>query len=433
MHPRANSAVLAAPLLLCIVVLHVSSDYISGDLDGYWPAATAGAATALNFVAPVTAACAAWEAGRLRRAKIGDGTPVRSGWQIAGASLAPVVLLGLLALAVAVAVARLRMESTPGWPDARIIASAGVVVCAHVVAGYALGMWLPAVAAVPVVLVGDYLWNVYPPALEPLWLRHLTRPATGCCMSTTAVDPKGILAPALVAVGLAGLACAAVAVSRGTPRLGGLPGSVLYAGAALAVIAAMATTAGGVSLVNTFGPDAVRPRPASDLICADSQDTRVCVWPEHASRLTETARTVSTAVARLRLVGVAPPAVVTESNQHPSRTQWTVTVKQDPGFTGQDIMAGITADLTTVLVDDPVIESDTDCPADPAKAAQQAFASEEELRIWLSVRAGMSPPEARRRTDPQTWGPVADVLDGSVTSQKNWYRSTLARARCSPR
>ncbi|MFJ2022113.1 DUF7224 domain-containing protein, partial [Streptomyces nodosus] len=194
-----------------------------------------------------------------------------------------------------------------------------------------------------------------------------------------------------------------------------------------------ATTAGGVSLVNTFGPDAVRPRPASDLICADSQDTRVCVWPEHASRLAETARTVSTAVADLRLVGVTPPAVVTESNQHPSRRQWTVTVKQNPTFTGQDILAGITADLTTVLVDDPGVENDAHCPADPVKAAQQAFASEEELRIWLSVRAGMNAQETRRRTDPQTWGPVAHVLDGSVTSQKDWFRSALGRARCMPR
>ena len=149
-----------------------------------------------------------------------DGTPTRTGLQIATASLAPVVLLGFLALAAALAVARLHMESAPGWPDARILASAGVVLCAHVLAGYAIGMWLPAVAAVPVVLVGDYLWNVYPPALEPLWLRHLVLPASGCCMNTSAVAPAGITAPTLMAVGLAALAVAAAAVSRRTPRAG---------------------------------------------------------------------------------------------------------------------------------------------------------------------------------------------------------------------
>ncbi|MFJ8599137.1 hypothetical protein ACIREM_10475 [Streptomyces shenzhenensis] len=432
-HPRANAAVLATPLLLFIVVLYVSSDYVSGDLDGYWTAATAKAASALIFITPVTAACAAWEAGRLRRAKIGDGTPTRNGWQIAGASLTPVVLLGLLALVAALAVTRLQMESAPGWPDVRIIASAAAILCAHVIAGYAIGMWLPAVAAVPVTLVGDYLWNVYPPALEPLWLRHLTRPAHGCCMNTSAVDPGGILAPVLVAVGLAGLAVAAVAASRRAPRLGSLPDSVPYAGAALAVVAAMATTAGGVSLVNHLGPDAVQMRPDSDLVCTDSRGTRVCVWPEHAPRLSETARAVSAAVTRLRLVGVASPEVVTEGNQQRSRNQWTVTVRQDPSFTSEDIVAGLVAGLTTVLVNDPDVQSRTNCPEDPAKAAQQAFESEDELRIWLAVRAGMSPQEAQHRTEPRTWEPVSQVLDDSVSTQKGWYRSTLAQVRCMPR
>ena len=325
LHPRAGSAVITAPLLLVIVALYVSSDYVAGDLDGYWTAAIAKAASALIFIAPVTAACAAWEAGRLRRAKIGAGTPTRNGWQIAAATLAPVILLGFLALAAALAVAGLQMDSPPGSPDVRIIASAGVIVYAHAVVGYAVGMWLPAVAAVPVVLVGDYLWNVYPPAMEPLWLRHLTRPASGCCMNTFAADPGGIGAPALLALGLAALAIAAAAASGHTPRLGNLLRFVPYVGAALAATAAVATTAGGVSLVDKLGPDAIQARPVSEQVCADSQGTRVCVWPEHAPRLTETARTVRTAVEGLRLVGVTSPDVIAESVQKPSRKQWTVT------------------------------------------------------------------------------------------------------------
>jgi hypothetical protein len=433
LHPRANAAVPAAPVLLCIVALYVSSDYVAGDLDGYWTAATAKAASALIFIAPVTAACAAWEAGRLRRAGVADGTPTRNGWQIAGASLAPALLLGFLALAAALAVARLHMESAPGWPDARIIASACVVLCAHIVAGYAIGMWLPAVAAVPVVLVGDYLWNVYPPAMEPLWLRHLTQPASGCCMNTAAVDPGGIAAPALVAVGLAALAVAAAAVSRRTPRLGSLPSSAPYLGSALAVVAALATTSAGVGLVDQLGPDAIRARPVSDLVCAAPQGVRVCVWPEHASRLAETERTVSTAVERLRLVGVSPPDVVTESNRHPGPRQWTVTVRQDPGFTSQDIVTSLVSDLTVTLTNSPRDESRANCPADPATAAQQAFDSQDELSIWLSVRAGRSAQEARDSSDPRTWAPVGRVLDTSLSSQKAWYRGTLTRARCMPR
>ncbi|WP_330288821.1 DUF7224 domain-containing protein [Streptomyces sp. NBC_00576] len=440
LHPRANSAVLAAPLLLVIVALYVSSDYVAGDLDGYWTAATAKAVSALIFIAPVTAACAAWEAGRIRRARIGDGTPTRNGWQIAVAALTPVVLLGFLALAAALAVARLHMESAPGWPDARIIASAGLIVCAHVVVGYAVGMWLPAVAAVPVVLIGDYLWNVYPPALEPLWLRHLTRPASGCCMNTSAVDPAGIVGPALVAVGLAAVAVAAATLSRHTPRLGTLPGFVPYAGAALALAVAAATTTASVGLVDGLGPDAIRTRPASELVCADSRGTRVCVWPEHEPRLAETARAVSTAAERLRLVGVTSPDVITESLQQPEpgqthQRQWTVTVRQDPGFTSQDIVTGLVSDLTVTLVDSPHDENSAhaNCPADPATAAQRAYDAEDELRSWLAVRAGMTPQDARLRTDPRIWAPVGHVLDSPLGNQKDWYRATLAQVRCMPR
>lgn len=433
LHPRANAAVPAAPVLLGIVALYVSSDYVAGDLDGYWTAATAKAAFALIFIAPVTAACAAWEAGRLRRARIGDGTPTRNAWQIAAAALAPVVLLGLLALAAALAVARLGMESAPGWPDARILASAAVVLCAHILVGYAVGVWLPAVAAVPVVLVGDYLWNVYPPAMEPLWLRHLTLPATGCCMNTAAVAPPGIAAPTLVAVGLAALAVAAAALSRRTPRLGGLPGSAPYLGGALAVVVALATASEGVRLVDGLGPDAIRARPVSELVCADSRGTRVCVWPEHAPRLHETARVVGTAVERLRLVGVASPDVVTEGSPHPGPKRWTVTVRQDPGFTGQDIVTSLVSDLTGILVSGPHAGSRANCPAGPATAAQKAFDAHDQLTAWLSVRAGVSTRKVRDSVDPRTWEPVGRVLDAGLSSQKAWYGATLAQARCMPR
>lgn len=433
LHPRANAAVPAAPLLLCIVTLYVTSDHVAGDLDGYWTAATAKAVSAMIFIAPVTAACAAWEAGRLRRAKVGEGAPTRDGWLIAAAALAPVLSLGLLALAAALAVVRLQMESAPGWPDARIIAAACAILCAHITLGYAVGMWLPAVAAVPVILVGDYLWNVYPPALEPLWLRHLTQPAFGCCSNDSAVYPGAITAPTLVAVGLAALAVAAAAVSRRTPRRGSPPRAVPYWGAALAVVAATAATATGVRLVDGLGPDAIEARPVSDLVCADPRGTRVCVWPEHTSRLTGTARTVSTAVERLRAVGVSPPEVVTESGGRPGPRQWTMTVRQDPAFTDQDLLTSLTTDLTVILVNGPHRDSRGDCPADPATAAQRAFDSQDQLGVWLSVRAGRSQQEARDSTDPRIWAPVGRVLGTSATSQKTWFQDTLGQARCMPR
>ncbi len=430
--PRAGSAVLAAPPLLGVVLLYVFSAEVSGNLDGYWASATAKAASTLMFIAPVTAACAAWEAGRLRRAGIGAGAPARTGWRIGAAALAPVAALGFLALGVALAGVRLQMESPAGWPGLSVLASAAVVLVAHTLAGYAVGMWVPVVAAVPVVLVGDYLWNVYPAALEPLWLRHLTGPAFGCCMNSAVADPAGIAAPALLAVGLAALAVAAVAVSPHAPRLGVLPGSTAYAGGAVALLTAVATTTGSVALVDGLGADAVRARPASDLVCATAEGTRVCVWSEHRSRLAETAGIVTTAVAGLGGVGIDAPDVVTEDGRRHPANRWTVTVRQDPGFTGEDIRAGLVSDLTHLLVGTGAGADRGTCPADPA-AVERAVEAEDSLRAWLSVHAGTSEEEARHRAGPRVWESVAPVLADGARPQEDWYRSALARARCMPR
>ncbi|MBQ0827818.1 DUF7224 domain-containing protein [Streptomyces tagetis] len=432
-HPRAHSAVLAAPPLLGIVLLYVFSAEVSGNLDGYWTSATAKAASTLMFIAPVTAACAAWEAGRLRSARIGNRTPTRNGWRIGAAALVPVMALGFVALGVSLAGVRMQMESPGGWPDLPILASAAVVLVAHTLAGYAVGMWLPAVAAVPVVLVGDYLWNVYPPALEPVWLRHLTGPAFGCCMNAAVADPASIVGPALLAAGLAALAVGAVAASPHAPRLGALPGPAAYAGGAVALLTTVATTTGSVALVDGLGPDAVRARPASDLVCADAEGTRVCVWPEHRARLAETTGIVTTAVAGLSRVGITAPDVVTEDGRRTSAKRWTVTVRQDPGFTGQDIRSGLVSDLSRLLVDTAEGADPGNCPADQAVAVQRALEAEDGLRVWLSAHAGASEEEARHRVDPSVGESVAPVLADGVETQKDWYRSALARARCMPR
>ncbi|GGQ48481.1 DUF7224 domain-containing protein [Streptomyces mutabilis] len=185
--------------------------------------------------------------------------------------------------------------------------------------------------------------------------------------------------------------------------------------------------------MSKLGPDAVRARPASDLRCTDSQSPQVCLWPEHAHRLAETARTVSTAVEGLQNVGVPAPETVTEGGRQPSVEQWTITVRQDKRFTDQDILAGLGTDLTMLLVSSRSDDSRTGCPEDPARAAQRAFDSEAELSGWLSVHAGMNPEQARLRYGPRTWASVSRVLDGSTNIQMEWYRTTLAQVRCMPR
>jgi len=109
-----------------------------------------------------------------------------------------------------------------------------------------------------------------------------------------------------------------------------------------------------------------------------------------------------------------------------------VTVKQDPSFTPQDILSGLVSDLALRLSNSDPRNSRANCPTNPSDAVQQAFESQDQMRVWLTVRAGMSPQDAQRRTDPQLWAPVARVLSGSLSSQKNWFHSALARVGCMP-
>ncbi|WP_103500329.1 hypothetical protein [Streptomyces sp. SM14] len=433
---RANAAVAATVPLLGLVLLYVLAEEAGGGPDGYWTAATAKAASALMFIAPVVAACAAWEAGRLRRAGVGGGAPVRGGVRIAAASLTPVLLLGLLALAVALAGVRAQMGAAPGWPDPPILGAAVATLGGYLLVGYALGLWLPPAASLPVALVGGYLWQVYPPALEPLWLRHLTQPARGCCVSVDTVATGGVAGPVLTAVALAAVALAATTVSRHAPRRG----SPAPAGLALVVVPALlvaaAAGAGAVRAVSDLGPDAVVARPPAEMVCTDAAAVRVCVWPEHEARLEETAQVVREAVTGLTLVGVTPPDLVTEhlgpSGEPASDTWWTVTVRGSAGFTTDDIRAGLAADLAMSLLDRHESPRAADCPADAVKAADEGFEAADQLLAWLAVRAGMDPGQAHARFDPQLWTAVGPVLDGDDAAQAAWYRSALDRAGCAP-
>ncbi|NJP69059.1 DUF7224 domain-containing protein [Streptomyces spiramenti] len=447
---RANAAFVAAGPLLAVVLLYVFAEEVGGGPGGYWVAGTAKAASALMFVAPAVAACAAWEAGRLRRAGVAGGTPVRGGFRIAAASLIPVLAMGLLALLVALVGVRAGMTAAPGWPEPVILAAAVVTLCGWLAVGYALGVWLPPAASVPVALVGGYLWQVYPPALEPLWLRHLTQPARGCCAAAESVAAGGVSGPALAAVALTGTAVAAAVLSRRTPRRGAPGGARSGLVVAAALLVAVAAGVGAVRAVSGLGPDAVVARSADELVCVDAGGaTRVCVWAEHAPRLDETAEVVRAAVAGLAPVGVDPPELVTElpgealayaptagaandgapSTGTPDR--WTVTVRTTASFTTDDIRTGLAADLTGALLDAGTPA--TDCPADPVDAAEQGFQAADQLFAWLTVRAGAPPQEARDRFEPQLWTAVGAALEGDDAAQAAWFRATLARAGCAPR
>jgi hypothetical protein len=64
---RRDSAMKAAPVIAVLVYAWATSAFVSSSVDGYGLTASMRVISVLPFVAPICAACAAWEVGRLRR------------------------------------------------------------------------------------------------------------------------------------------------------------------------------------------------------------------------------------------------------------------------------------------------------------------------------------------------------------------------------
>ncbi|MEV7427740.1 hypothetical protein [Streptomyces sp. NPDC091212] len=430
LHPRANAAFLAGPILLAIVGLYAASEDVSAYLDGYWESASAQTASAVKFIAPVTAACAAWEAGRLRRARAGSWAPTRNACQIVLASVLPVLLLGTLALCTTLLGVWLQLGSAPGWPNLAILGTALAIVTAHILVGFAVGLWLPTVAAVPTVLIGDYLWGVYPPALEPLWLRHLTVPVASCCDNVFAPDTRAIAASALVAAGLAAVALAAISASHHMPTLDHITTGTRQRLLAIGTTALALCVFGGAVLVDHLGADAVHNRDAKELVCDHlSTGPRVCVWPEHRDRLPETTRSLSQAASQLHAYGVPAPKTISEQNSPMTKDLWLITIRQTPNYTEQDLLAGLAANLTQTLPHLAAPPSASTCASD-STAVDSAISAYQQLEVWLAVRAGIDTDLARARYSPDAWTAVQAQINQTPHRQTEWYKATLAKARC---
>jgi hypothetical protein len=268
---RISPAAWAFPVLLALAIGYVSI-YPTATSEPYGVALTAAGGVTIAFLAPVAAALAAWEAGRLARGGWWTLPHVRPSAALALDAIWPIVLsCGLVLLA---GMATRLLPAGLVVPDIRVIFVGLVVLFAHTVAGFAIGLWIPPVIAAATILVVDYLWMAMPRSLEPLWLRHLTGDFSSCCDVSADLAPTAILGASLVAAGI--LAAGLLMIStRGTARR-------------LAIAAGFATVAvaAGALAVRDLGPDPVAARPESELRCA-GKAPEVCVVREHEARLDE--------------------------------------------------------------------------------------------------------------------------------------------------
>lgn len=266
---RRSPAVWLSPILLLLIVffakesLHPASEY-------YALALTVTGASQVFLIAPFCAACAAWEAGRIRRAGWFGFPRTRSLASFLTLALAPTFTVGMLATIFAV-LFQFRVSPSLALPDLTVLGVAFAAVVGHTLLGFGIGVHIRPVIAAPSILLVDYAWMVMLVTLEPLWLRHLTGAWTGCCDVTTSLDPRALLAVTVIAAGFAVTAFVLIRVPMTVSRL------------MLSVVPILLSVSVGVELVNSLGPDPIVER-SGELVCSDGEP-QVCVWPEHRGTL----------------------------------------------------------------------------------------------------------------------------------------------------
>ncbi|MYW04921.1 hypothetical protein [Streptomyces sp. SID3343] len=384
---RTSAATFALFLLLPTVFVY-SVDLQQWTTRGYWASVSGQLSFGLRFIGPACAACAAWEAARLRRGRVFTWAPARHPLRIALDSLSTVYFLGLAGLLAGLAALWPTISGAPGGPDPAIAATWLAVIAGHAAWGYLLGSFLTLPVAFPLAAVTTYVWMAYPGTLSNPWIRHLNGgDFDGCCRLDQAPSLRVVAGVCLLAVGV---------VVAGGPKVAALA-------TALAVFAVAAT--GGVLFVRTVGTGPVQDR-AFDPSCVGTAP-RVCLWPEQSRRGELIRDRLRASYGLLVAVGVSLPPTLT-SARHRDDSLW-VPLRAEP--TRQDVVLGLAESLL---------------PGGPPECAFRGekfggFSGHGPTLAWLALTAGADPVVVPGRLDRQHWEFAARVRTLPAPEQVAWY------------
>jgi hypothetical protein len=359
---------------------------------------------AIIVLAPIGAGCAAWKAGRYRRAGWPKRTWRRSPARLALAEIAATTAVQLAAYAtVVVAVAAASAESGLPWePQLYLVAATALVGWTSL--GFVLGWWMRAELAMPLVVVGSYLAIVFPDAIEPLWVRHLTGTYLGCCFQDAVLDAGAVRGPILLTLGVTVASLLLVAAGH-RPLL-----------ACVAVVVVTGAIGGAVTQVDHLGADPIVPRTGS-VQCTGAAPV-VCTWPEQAQDRPKIAEVSKQVLARWKTAGLQVPeristqpivddevpTIVVQTAEHPTTTE-------------------IIAALALGAVPQP------DCPGgaptDLYVASQVAWAD-------VAVEGGMTADDITNAVGPDIADQLATVRAASPEARVAWlHEVNRAVASCS--
>lgn len=402
---RTNAGVwLTLPLIL-LAVAYIANFTRSGD--PYPVALTAAGLATLGFVVPICAALGAWEGGRLRRGGTWDLPAARSRFVIAGWALGPVVAAGCLSVLAGVLTSTLASGVTV--PDWRPLVVAFVVVVAHSAAGFAIGIFVPTALAVSVSLLGSFVWMVFLRGLDPMWLRYLNGGALElCCGISEDLSPGAVAGPLVVAIGLLG--AAGLMLASGRAGIGRRALALAPVPVALAI---------GSGLVSGLAAYPTVPRDDRELVCLDSEQTSVCVWPEHDGRLEEVASLATTAATGWRAAGVPGPTHFTEAQDGvaPDALVFSFALRSSP--------AVIQSDFAYAML--------SPWPACADFGPYPGFDAREYVHAWYAVHGGLPRAElpsfyadARIPGRPSVIELLDQVLAQPLEVQRRWLAANVA-------
>ncbi|MBP2584663.1 hypothetical protein J3A78_005141 [Streptomyces sp. PvR006] len=397
---RLSPATILLPLLVAFVVLALGDDLSAWVTPRYWPSATGSAAFALPFVAAACAAAAAWEGARLTKGRVFDQAAVRRPLGIALPVLLPVLMMGLLGILVALIISATAANVPLGLPDFGILAAVSAMLVAHTLVGYILGRVIPRVLAAPVALIGSFFVGAYPASWSIIWLRYLVGGGlSNCCSIDTSVDPRALTGTALFAAGVSG---AAVML-------------IHYGARAVPLAAAFTLVASGVLatwlVARDVDADPLQARATDALVCEDTKQPKVCLWPEveDPQMVLQEARA---AAARLTAAGVHVPDTLTMA-AHPDSGALKLGIT--PDVHKEDIAGGVASGL---LPSPPACAIN----GDPYPAAVAAGP----LAAWIYATAGVPEQAVAGRFGAQEGNVAAKVRKLPTDKQLAWYKQNRA-------
>ncbi len=390
----------AAWLFPAVVVIAIAiSNTIIAPPEPYPPALTGAGEFSIVLVAPICAALAAWEAGRLRRAHWWNLPHVRPSLYIALSAVIAPLCVGWTTIMISIAFRLLSRGVL--IPDLRILLVAIVVILAQTLIGFTAGIWLPPVIAAPAVLIVLFSWMTLPPGLNAFWVRHLTGDLSGCCSVDTDLAPGAMEGTIFLALGFM---LAALIILNPRRRIIILLTSLLPAIIGLAL---------GASLVQGMGPDPLVPRNPKYLVCSN-QWPKVCVWPEHKSRLLEVSEIARKAATAWQSMGISVPNTFSEH----------YSLKRGENSFGFSLEAN-----RIIIANSLAYSMLPPTPNCPENRPWIGGDRQEYLNAWLDEVAGLTADQISNEFPSDVLQTVARVRRMSIPEQRTWYKRNFQMAQ----